>query len=190
LRQAFTDPQAWFQQVADRSQIPELAQWLTALIAGGQWRLLLHEGFMYERSTLAAFYWQSANVQSAMISLPQDSLSPRMPEGFRHYYSLVDVVHWDSYGCAGGLLGSQDQIPLAAFSTPRPKRKGFDPKKCVVWGNSMCGDMLIYTEAGKAGFLCHENGKVQFLGTIGEALTWVFRQLLENRTPEFDYSRA
>ncbi len=197
VRQVFEDPPTWFRQLAARSTILPLSQWLETLVDDGHWRLLLHEGYMYERMTLVAFYWQSRTVywqsrtvQSAMISLAREALSPRIPQGFRHYYSLVDKVHWEMFGCSGGLLGSQDQIPLAAFSMPRPKRKGFDSKKCVVWGNSACGDMLIYNEAGKAAFLSHENSKVQSLGTIEEAIGWVFQQLLENRTPEFDYSRA
>jgi hypothetical protein len=189
LRRAFADPAQYFRDVADRAEFSELAEWLRSLVSLGDWRLLVHEGFMCDRATLAAFYWRSSTVLSAMISLPQESLSPRLLgiEAFRKYFKLVDVVHWKSFGCSGGLLGSEQQIPLVAFSTPRPKRKGFDPKKCVVWGTSACGDMLIYTNAGKAGFLSHKTGKVQSLGTIEEAIGWVFRQLLENRTPEFDY---
>jgi hypothetical protein len=188
VRAAFNDPVAYFQKIAFRSQIPELTKWLTALIAEKKWTLLLHEGFMFDRSLMAAFHWNCSHAVSAMISLPRESLSQRVPTGFRHYFSLVGAVHWDDFGCAGGLLDSQDQIPLAAFSTPRPKRKGFDPSKCVVWGNSIGGDMLIYTTAGKAGFLSHESGKVQALGTIEEALSWVFEKLAANSKPEIDYS--
>ena len=189
VREAFADPVAHFRQIAVRSRIPELAEWLTSLTANGDWRLLLHEGFMGDRSTLAAFYWRSPRVLGAMISLPKEPLSPRLQaiDAFRHYFSLVDTVHWEQFGYSGGLLGSQDQIPLPSYSTPRPKRKAFDPKKCVVWGNSACGDMLIYTTAGKAAFLSHETGKVQVLGTIKEGIAWVFQQLLLNRTPEFDH---
>ncbi|MDX1943786.1 MAG: hypothetical protein SFU86_00140 [Pirellulaceae bacterium] len=189
LRQAFADPPTWFREIAERSTIPELSQWLTALIANAQWRLLLHEGFMYDRSTLAAFCWHSTTVTSAMVSLPATYLSPRLPEGLRGFHSLVDSVHWDAFGYAGGVLGSQSHIPLTAFDS-RPKKKGFNPQQCVVWGNSSCGDLLIYTQAGKAGFLSHESGKVQSLGTIDEAIRWVFQQLLANQTPEFDYSKA
>jgi hypothetical protein len=56
-----------------------------------------------------------------------------------------------------------------------------------VWGNSSCGDVLICTDAGNAGFLSHETGKVQSLGTIDNAIEWVFGELLQNRAPEFDY---
>jgi len=190
LLEAFRDPASYFLQSADRCQIPPLAQWLKALTAEGQWRLLLHEGFMFDRSTLAAFYWRSSTVQSAMISLPQKSLSPRLPDAFRRYYSIVDVIHWDSFGYSGGVLGSQQHVPLIAFQNLRPKRKGFDPKKCVVWGNSASGDMLIHNDAGKSGFCSHENGKVQVLGTIEQALDWVFGQLLSGRTPEFKDQKA
>lgn len=187
---AYADPVSHFGQIAERAQIAEFAKWLKALVAGGKWSLLLHEGFMMDREILAAFQWHSREVRGAAISLSQESLSPRLPEAMRHFYSLVDVVHWDNYGFGGGILGQPQHIPLVAFSGLRPKRKGFDPKKCVVWGSSSCGDMLIYTTAGKAAFLSHENGKVNLLGTIEEALAWVFQLLLENRTPEFDYNQA
>jgi hypothetical protein len=190
LRAAFANPSSYLVEASKRCKIQAMKNWLVALATDGNWRLLLHEGGFYERTTLAAFYWQGRTVVSAMISLPPKSLSPRMPEGFRHYYSLVDVVHWDSFGCAGGLLGSQQHIPFATFHGPRPKRKGFDPKKCVVWGNSASGDMLIHNDDGKSAICSHENGKVQLLGSIEEALDWVFQQLLDNKAPEFDYAKA
>jgi hypothetical protein len=190
LRVAFADPIAYFGQIAARAPIAELGKWLKALVAGGKWSLLLHEGFMMERELLATFQWQSRDVRSAAISLPQESLSPRLSEVMRQYYSLVDVVHWDDYGCAGGILGQYQHIRLIAFSGLRPKRKGYDPKNYVVWGNSSCGDMLIYTTAGKAAYLSHENGKVNALGTMEEALNWVFDELLQYRTPEFDYAQS
>src|SRR5688572_27083831 len=70
VRRVFADPAQHFLEVADRSQIPELALWLRSLVSGGDWRLLLHEGFMCDRSSLAAFHWRSTSVLSAMISLP------------------------------------------------------------------------------------------------------------------------
>lgn len=188
LRVAFADPIAYFGQIAERAPIAEFGKWLKALVAGGKWSVLLHEGFMMERELLATFQWHSRDVRSAAISLPQESLSPRLSDAMRQYYSLVDVVHWDEFGFGGGILGQSQHIPLSAFSGLRPKRKGYDPKKCVVWGSSSCGDMLIYTTAGKAAYLSHENGKVNALGTMEEALNWVFHELLQNRTPEFDYS--
>ncbi len=190
IRTVFADPAAHFRKIAKLCEIPSLARWLSKLTETGRWWLVLHEGGFYDRETTAGFYWRSSAVTSAMISLPQPALSPRVPDGFRHYYSLVDIVHWAEFGFSGGILGSQQHIPLAAFQVSRPKKKGFDPKKCVVWGNSPCGDMLIHNDAGKSAFLSHENGKVIELGTVPGALDWVFEQLLTNRAPELDYAKS
>jgi hypothetical protein len=50
--------------------------------------------------------------------------------------------------------------------------------------------MLIYTEDGRGGWLCHENGKIHLLGTIEDTILWVYGELLANRCPDFDYSWA
>jgi hypothetical protein len=188
IRTVFADPAAHFRKIATLCEIPSLAGWLSKLTETGRWWLVLHEGGFYDRETTAGFYWRSSAVTSAMISLPQPTLSPRMPDGFRHCYSLVDIVHWAEFGFSGGILGSQQHIPLAAFQVHRPKKKGFDPKKCVVWANSSCWDLLVHNDAGRCAFVSHESGRTHELGKVEQALEWVFAQLLDNRRPEFPYS--
>ncbi len=55
-----------------------------------------------------------------------------------------------------------------------------------IFGWSLCGNMLIYTTSGRAGWLCHENGRIHLLGTIKDTIQWVYGELLANRCPEFD----
>ena len=64
---------------------------------------------------------------------------------------------------------------------------GVNPSKTFAFGFSFCGDSLIYTEGDKAGWLCHENGRIHLLGTIEDTIKWVYKQLLADRCPEFDY---
>ena len=186
LRRVWANPTAHFADVAGRSAIAEMGEWLQRVTVGGECKLLLNDAYLYERTTMAGFYFRSTTVQSGMIALPDESLSPRLPEALHHFYSLGGAVQWEPFGYAGGILRQQEHLPVAALSVQRPRRKGFDPKVCVVWGNSAGGDVLIYTAGGKSALLSHESGKVKPLGTIAEGLSWLFRQLLENRQPTFD----
>jgi hypothetical protein len=189
IRHVFRDPIAHFREIARQCRIPSVAQWLSALVASGKWNLVLDECWMMERSTQASFYLPSKDVQSAFISPALDATRTHSLPAFAHYYSLVDVVHWDSFGCAGGLAGREGHVPLSARGV-RCRSKDFPIQETSVFGGSACGDMLIYTRAGDAGFLSHESGDAYSLGKVDQALNYVFGELLARRTPEFDYAKA
>ncbi|MCE9529213.1 MAG: hypothetical protein K8R36_24460 [Planctomycetales bacterium] len=185
---AFKNPLQYFGAIADRCEFPQMAGWLRAVTKGNKWKLVLEEGFMMERSTRGGFHWWSDAVTSAFVSLAAEPNRPHPMSAFTHYYSLVGVVHWDNFGCAGGLLGTNEHITLKNYGAPCHD-KSFPASQTRVWGNSSCGDMLIYSEAGTAGYLSHENGKAYELGSVKQGIEFVFGELLKGRTPEFDYSR-
>ena len=112
-----------------------------------------------------------------------------LPPALRRYYSLVDRVSWMPFGCAGGLEGAGDHTPLTDFDYTY-HGADIDPARTFVLGSSPGGDMLIYTEDGRGGWLCHENGKIHPLGTVVDTIEWVYSELQADRCPDFDYSWA
>ena len=186
---AFANPEPYFRAVADRCQFPMMAAWLRAVTATGKWNLYLEEGFMMERTTRASFFWRADNATSAFVA-PTMNARPLHPlPAFAHYFSIVDVVDWACFGGAGHLLGAQGHFPISAYGI-KCQNPMFPQDKTLEWGNTPCGDVLIYTNAGKAGFLSHENGKAYSFGSIEQGIDFVFGELLEGREPEFDYSKV
>lgn len=59
-----------------------------------------------------------------------------------------------------------------------------------MFGNSSCGDVIVCKLSGDAGYLSHDNGASCVIGSITEMLDWVFGELIQCRTPEFDYARC
>ena len=184
IQAAFGDPAEYFHSVADRCKFPLMIEWLRK-VTTGPWRLCLHDGRMFGQGLRGGFYFKSDRVLSATVYPAVAPIQHQLKQ-LAHYYELIDAVHWDSFGCSGGLFGSSQLCGLSGFGL-RPKSKQFPAKSTFVWGNSSCGDALICTDAGNAGFLSHETGEVHLLGTIDKAIEWVFGELLKNRTPEFDY---
>lgn len=187
LRKAFVDPPAYFRRIAETCPFPNMAAWLRALLGEGAWALGLHRSFRPEWSA-AGYCWWSDHVRSAEIAPPGGRTPRGLPAALKGYYSLVDRVSWMPFGGGGGLSGRAGHDPLAAFDPMYHGRgAGLDPKKTFVFGGSSGGDMLIYTKDGRGGWLCHENGKIHILGTIEEAIDWVYAELLADRSPDFDY---
>jgi hypothetical protein len=166
VRSAFLDPTTYCREIAERCRFPNMAKWLVTVtdVPPSQWRLRLDEGQMFGLGFQAGFYFRSTNVQSATIC-PRTATIVSFPpelEAFSHYFSLVDVVHWDAFGCSGGLFGNAKLCGLSHYGL-KSKSKSFPAKQTFVWGSSACGDALLCTEGGLAGFLSHESGKVQAL---------------------------
>ncbi len=185
IRQAFPNPVEHFGQIAGRCPFPQMARWLKTLLAGHDWQLQLHQGDPKEW-TSAGFFWGSEQVRSALISLPGEDGFSESPAALRQYYSLVDAVSWMPFGYAGGLAGARDHSPLTEFAFDYHGAQ-VDPSAAFMWGGSLCGDMLIYTKDGRAGWLCHENGHIHLLGSIEVTINWVYGELLADRCPEYDY---
>ncbi|MDA1016001.1 MAG: hypothetical protein O3A00_16285 [Planctomycetota bacterium] len=151
--------------------------------------MLLEEGFMMDRCTQGGFFLASEKITGAVVAPPLDPNPAHEIDEFAHYYSLVDVVHWDEFACAGGLFGFGVPFPVTDYGF-ESQSKAFPSNTTYVWGNSSCGDVLVYTADGQLGYLSHENDAANSLGTIDEGINWVFGELLNNRTPEFDYGWA
>ena len=82
-----------------------------------------------------------------------------------------------------------EHITLKNYGAPC-RNKSFPVNQTRIWGNTSGGDMLIFSEAGKTGFLSHENGTAYELGSVERGIEFVFSELLKGRTPEFDYGRV
>ncbi len=188
LREAFADPTGYFCEIADRCPFPTMAVWLKALIEEEEWELVLHRG-VPESWTAAGIRWWSDRVRSAVITPSDGQVSTSLPPALGRYSALVDDVSWMPFGLAGGLYGVGDRMPLTDFYYTY-QGAPIDPSRTFVLGSSFCGDMLIYTEDGRGGWLCHENGKIHLLGTIEETIEWVYGELQADRCPEFDYTWA
>jgi hypothetical protein len=185
IQEAFADPSAHFLRVAKICPFPQMAKWLKALVAGGTWMLGLHRGDQ-PGWTQAGFLWFSDEVRSAEISPSIGEPLPNQPTTLQRYYSLVDCVSWMPFGCAGGLEGCRGHPPLTEFYYDL-HAASIDPNKTFAFGFSPNGDTLIYTEDDRAGWLCHENGRIHLLGSVKDTIQWVYKELLADRCPEFDY---
>ncbi len=188
IREVFADPIGHFGRVAEVCPFPQMGAWLRSLLAQGEWYLALHRGDP-EHWTSVGFGWYSDTVRSAEIT-PSAGVAPMaLPSALQRYYSLVDAVHWMGFGCAGGLEGAGGPTALTTFPLSYHGAK-INPAETFVFGCSPGGDMLIYTEDGHGGWVCHENGKVHLLGTIEDMINWVYAELNSDRCPDFDYSWA
>lgn len=186
IREAFGDPSVHFRQVAEICPFPPMKAWLGSLLKEGDWKLALHRGDPPEW-TSAAFDWNSSKVRGAEITPSKEDPPATLPAVFQSYYLLVDSIRWMPFGGAGGLEGCRDHIPVSTFRVDH-LGTNVDPAKTFVFGWSPGGDMLVYAHDGRGGWLCHENGKVHWLGSIADTIEWVFAELLADRCPDFDYS--
>jgi hypothetical protein len=183
IRTAFADPTQYFRDVADQCRFPQMARWLRALLAENQWALQLHRG--YGKHASAGFCWRSENVRCAMIGLPSDLDLSGYPASLQEYYSLVDVVDWDGVWVSRSPRRGRGDPPLTVFRFDYYGAE-VDLDETFVWGYSPCGDMLIYTADGRGGWLNHESHQIHLLGTIADAINWVYSELLANRCPEWN----
>ncbi len=191
LREAFADPGSYFRRIAERCPFPAMAGWLRAVIAENLWDLALHRGVppVPVEWTAAGIRWWSDGVRSAEITPAGDTVPDDLPPALRRYYSLVDRVSWMPFGCAGGLEGAGDRTPLTDFDYDY-HGADIDPSRTFVLGSSTGGDMLIWTDDGRGGWFCHENGRIHLLGTIEDTIDWVYAELQADRCPDFDYNWA
>lgn len=189
IRRAFDDPIAYFRTAADQCRFSKMAEWLRAVTQSGRWQLVLAEGWMMDRCTQGGFFLWSPSVRSAVIAPPAHSDFHHFIDEFAHYYSLVDSIQWEDFACAGGLLGN-GQPSLVRDYGIESRTTAFPPDRSYVWGSSGCGDVIAYTTDDRLGLISHETGKAYFLGSIQEGIDWVFSELLNGRTPEFDYGKA
>lgn len=183
IRDVFSDQPARFRQLALACPFATMAKWLRAVLKEGQWQLELHRGHVPDWSSVA-FYWHSSKVRGAAVT-PSPGLPPAtLPAALQSFYSLVDEVSWMKFAYAGGLYDARTRRELPVVRVNKPGRK---PVSATVFafGSSPCGDELVYTSDGRAGWRSHESGAVHFLGTIEDTINWVFGELCANRCPDW-----
>ena len=186
IRTAFRDPVSYFAGLASRTAIPNLNRYLSNFVTDGRWSLLLADTYMMDRDTVAAFQWFHADQSACMLGPPTTDCDDNR---FTSFYDELCLVHWDSIGFAGGIVPYRNQISVDDYATPS-NNPTFPPESTTVFGNSSCGDMMVCNQSGDAGYLSHENGESYVVGSFPEMLHWIFGELIQNRTPEFDYSRC
>lgn len=186
IRTAFRDPASYFAEIASRTAVPNLQRYLSNFVAGGRWSLLFAETFMMDRDTVAAFQWFHPDQYACMLGTRTADCDDNR---FTSFYDDLSLAHWDSIGFAGGIVPYRNQISVDDYGTPSTNPT-FPAYSTTVFGNSSCGDMMVCNSSGDCGYLSHENGASYVVGSFPEMLDWVFGELLQNRTPEFDYSRC
>lgn len=189
LREVFeTGPRDYFQRVADRCPFASMQAWLRALTDEDVWDLAFHRAGpeIPVEWTEAGFRWWTDAVTSAEITPARQPLREDLPPALLRYYALVDRVSWMPFGCAGGLEGAGPHEAVANFGYAC-RGADLDPSRSFVFGTNSGGDMLICTEDGRGGWLCHENGNIRLLGTIEEMIDWIYAELCAGRCPEYDY---
>ncbi len=186
IRNAFVDPASHFRQIAARTSLQNLRDYIAAFVDQGKWSLILADTYMMKRATIAAFQWFHPSMYGCMFA--PATTSPTDPQ-FAPLYADVAMAHWDSIGCAGGILPAHEHIPLSVYGAPSTNLV-FPVDSSTVFATSPCGDMMIYNRHGDAGYLSHETGGSYVVGSVPEMLEWVFGQLMHDQLPEFDYSRC
>lgn len=187
LLRAFADPAGYFGAIADRCGFPNMAAWLRKLIQG-EWELALHRTGppVGDDWTAAGILFRTPAVCGAEIEPPAARVSKRLPAALQQYFALVGAVSWEEFGVSGGLDGPTDHESLTEFGYGGPYAE-VDPRRTFAFGRSICGDSLIYTKDGRAGWWCHGDDTIRLVGTIEELIEWIYGELLAKRHPEYHY---
>ena len=182
LRAAFAGPKQSFEHIAARCQFPAMARWLRRLVEPDRWELeLIHTPW----SEFAGYHWHSDAVRDASIALPQQVDLGELPPELRHDYSLVDEVDPTGFG-AGGKLHGVDNLPALSAYADAQAALPVDVDRAWVWGHSPTGDLLFFTDEGRAGWYLIGPHQIHPLGDIGQAIEHVYAQMLAGKAPRFE----
>jgi hypothetical protein len=179
----WTDPVRAARGVADRAVTPNMGRWFRRMADDGSWRLELHKA---SHGATRAGYWLSClGIRGAEVAPPPAKpVVHHLPPGLADYYRLVGYVDWMGFGAAGGLDGCDGHAPLTAFSLDY-HGADVEPACTFAFGCSPSGDMIVYTADGRGGWLCLGNGEIRLLGSVLDAVDWVYGELLADRCPDF-----
>lgn len=180
----WANPVQAVRSVADRAVTPHMRQWFRRMAEAGSWHLELHKA-SYGESTRAGYRLSSPGVRGAEVGPPQAKPKAKhLPLALFEYYRLVGFVSWMPFGAAGGLDGPDGHMPLTAFNFDY-SGADVNPAAAYVFGWSPCGDMIIYTTDGRGGWLNHGSHEICMLGSVTDALDWVYAELLADRCPDY-----
>jgi len=193
IREAFVDPAGYFVELGVQSKLPGFQAFISELVRLAKPSLLLATGDEMFGGPTVGFQWWAGSQDGMphhIILEPgkRESLQV-IPPGLRELYSVVRWVHWDQVGFSGGLFTDEQICTVARCDIPC-RSNVFPPKSTFIFGNTASGDMFINNAQGEAGFLSHETGSAYSLGSLTDALNWIFDELRQGREPEFDYERG
>lgn len=183
IREIFRDPPEYFRRIARDCPFATMKKWLRAVLKNGDWRLDLHRGHVPEWTSVG-YVLYSPKVRAAAITPTPCPPPTTLPAVLQSFYSLVDQVSWMRFAYAGELYNARTHRELPVFAIENPGRKP-RPTSVYAFGCSPCGDELVYTDDGRAGWRNHETGTVHFLGTIEDTINWVFGELYADRCPDW-----
>lgn len=192
IRTAFAAPEEYFLALAARTPLPGFQNYLQQLVTDGRCALILATADEMFGGPSAAFQWwqpgRGDGPRNLLIEPGCSNLDGISGVAFQQLFSQVRWLHWDEIGYGGGLFRSGEYPSLQHYGATSSSKR-FPVTTTRVFGSSACGDMLIYNADGEAGYMSHETGEAYSLGSITDALNWIFNELRQGRTPEFDYSR-
>jgi hypothetical protein len=181
VRAVFGDVPSHFTEIAARCPFPNMGRWLRSLVESGRWELQLVRG-PDGADIRAGFHWTSDRVRGATVTLPVEH-TYELPATLRKYHALVNEVDWMGWPAAGGLWGVGAWVSPGAFAFDF-RGDPIDPRRTFQLGGSLCGDMLVFTLDDRAGWLRLGSHEVRMIGSIADAIDWVFGELLARRVPE------
>lgn len=193
IRDAFENPQGYLLKLSVNTKLPVFAKFLNLLIKEARCALMLATADEMFGGPQAAFHWWPRGRATIphRIFIEPGECDPNYfaAAGFQQLFSQVRWVHWAEFAFGGGLFRPGDHSTLKHWGATS-KSESFPTASARIFGSSTCGDMLIYNQQDQAGFLSHENSKAYSLGSVSEALNWIFDELRQGRAPEFDYERV
>ena len=153
--------------------------------------LLLEIGDPADVMARAGFSVGAEGIRYAVIGLPSKFDESLYPAGLADFYRAVGFVDWAGLMVSGGIGGpASAESKLLNIDYFNYSGTLVPPSATRVIGAGFCGDMLICTAGGRAGWMCHENNRVKLLGTDLDLIDWVFGELLADRSPEYDHAWA
>ena len=181
LRHVFRDPIGHMKEVASRCIFPSLRKWLVALAAEGNWTLRLFADVPFWSD--AGIVWESRIVRGAFIRPSIETpLTQQYPNDLLAYFSCVDGVDWNGLGAAGSIFGRKSPQALSTICG-RLADETIDPSTTFLFGNSPCGDYMIWTSDGRAGWIEIASKQTHLLGSVADTINWVYSELCLNRPP-------
>lgn len=181
VRNAFADVPAYLQGLAWKCPFSAMSKWFSVMANEGTWTLNLCQGWS-KKYAVAGLNLQHRMVRGALIAPAANPPLAQLPDDLATFYLLVDQVSWGGFSAGGG-IGSVTGHPLASYAFNFHGDE-VDLDKTYVWGTSGCGDMLIYTLDGRAGWLNHGSHEIVLRGKIADFIDEIFATMLVGETPE------
>lgn len=184
-RELFSDSRAYFTRLAAACPFPHMAHWLRSVAADRRGELHLYPRHPGGKTGWSGYLAQPVGMYPVLYHPPLDQGDYDLgtaPADLRAYYRLVNTLRW-GYPGRGGLKGVFDVMPLELADDFSPRATGLDGESTWDWGSTGSGDTFWYTDDGRAGRLRWEGSLVEPLGSIADAIDWVFARINAGQSP-------